>query len=127
MTFSDFAPSLSYDFRVNIDRVIDGGASLTNYRQALASGTDPSQWATVNVAFSDGTSLHELVTPSQISGASADAVYSYFYCPPSAPPIAQIMVSAQSTPVVPEPATGLLAILGAICAGFVAVRRRRRS
>jgi hypothetical protein len=136
MTYSNFVPDLAYDFRVNIDRVADGGVSLTNYRAALAGGTDPSQWAVVNVAFSDGVSLHEVITPSDISGTAANTVYSYFYCPPSVPPIAQIAISAQTTPVTPatptspvtlapEPTSWALAALGVVFMGLARLRRRR--
>jgi hypothetical protein len=134
MTYSNFVPNLTYDFRANIDRVSDGGASLTNYRAALAGGTDASQWAVVNVAFSDGVSLHEVITPSDISGTAANTVYSYFYCPPSAPPVAQIAISAQATlettvpitPVTPapEPTAWLLAALGAVFMGLARLRCR---
>lgn len=69
LTFSGFSPEQIYDFRVDLDRVSDGGASLVDYKQALASGSNPSQWATVTVNFSDGQTMTEKITPSDISGA----------------------------------------------------------
>jgi len=128
MTFSAFVPNQSFDFRVNIDRVADGGMSLTNYRQALASGSDPSQWAVANVAFSDGTSLHELITPNDISGAPQNPTYSYFYCLRTVPPTGEINLQVQqpNTPI-PEPATWLLAATGAVGLSILAAARRARA
>src|SRR5262249_21264798 len=40
LTFSGFSPEQIYDFRVDLDRVADHGASLVDYKQALASGGD---------------------------------------------------------------------------------------
>ena len=68
LTFGEFAANQTFNFRADIDHTADGGASLTNYRQALAGGPDSSQWATINVSFSDGQTLHELITPADISG-----------------------------------------------------------
>jgi hypothetical protein len=131
MTFSGFVPQQTYDFRMNIDRVSDGGMSLTNYRQALASGSDPSQWAVINVAFSDGVSLHERITPADISGAPQDPTYSYFYCLHNVPPTGAISLQAQepasNPPPIPEPATWLLAATGAIGLSILARRQVTRA
>jgi len=126
--FSGFAPNLTYNVRTDVDRAIDNGLSLTNYRQAFASGNDPSQWATIDVVFSDGQTLHELLRPQDISGASPFAAYSYFNCINNVPPMGQIAVTADvQPPPVPEP--GTFALSSAAVAGtclWMAVRRRRK-
>ena len=112
-----------YDFRVDLDRVSDHGASLVDYKQALASGSDPSQWATVTVSFSDGQTMTEKITPSDISGAAQNPIYSYFYCLRSIPSAGEINV--QNSIPTPEPSTWLLATFGAAGLALAAIRRRR--
>ena len=123
LTFSGFSPEQIYDFRVDLDRVSDHGASLVDYKQALASGSDPSQWATVTVNFSDGQTMTEKITPSDISGAAQNPIYSYFYCLRSIPSAGEINV--QNSIPTPEPSTWLLATFGAAGLALAAIRRRR--
>lgn len=154
ISFSSFAAQDSYSFRVNIDRVADNGLSLTNYRQALASGSDPNQWAIINVTFSDGMTLHERLTPANISGAAQNPTYSYFQCLASAPQTGQINLQASvgslnpvgaipagggdggggaggsggegnSAPAIPEPGTWLLAIIGVAGCTLLLGRQKR--
>jgi hypothetical protein len=122
LTFSGFSPQQIYDFRVDLDRVSDGGASLVDYKQALASGADPTKWASVSVTFSDGQTLTEKITPSDISGAAQNPNYSYFYCLRSIPSAGEINV--QNSIPTPEPSTWLLATFGAM--GLAVAARRRR-
>jgi hypothetical protein len=123
LTFSGFSPEQIYDFRVDLDRVADHGASLVDYKQALASGGDPTQWASVTVTFSDGQTMTEKITPSDISGAAQNPTYSYFYCLRSIPSAGEINV--QNSIPTPEPSTWLLATFGA--AGLALAARRRRN
>ncbi len=134
LVFDNFTSGLTYDFRTDIDRAADHGLTLTNYRQALASGSDQSQWALINVGFSDGQTISERITPSMISGAPQNPVYSYFYCMLSVPPVGQIDVSGQvdvpptpPTPPVPEPGTWVLAALAGVGLPLLLNRRRRPS
>ncbi len=124
LTFSGFSPLQIYDFRVDLDRVADGGASLVDYKQALASGSNPSQWASVSVTFSDGQTLTERITPSDISGAAQNPTYSYFYCLRSIPSAGEINV--QNSIPTPEPSTWLLATCGAVGLVLASVGRRRQ-
>ena len=129
LTFGTFVPNQTFDFRTDIDRLADGGMSLTNYRQALASGSDPSNWATVNVVFSDGATLQQVITPSSISGAPQNPLYSYFYCLHTVPPTGQINIDARTTPSepIPEPATWLMALMAAVGMLLAGTARRRVS
>ena len=121
LTFTDFTPNQIFNFRADIDRVSDGGISLTDYKQALASGGDPSLWATIKVTFSDGQVMTQRLTPSDISGAPQNPIYQYFYCLKNIPAGGEINVG-NSTPV-PEPGTWLLAALAGV--GLIVVRWRR--
>lgn len=126
ISFANFSEGLSYSFRTDIDRTADHGASLTNYRQALASGPK-SEWAHIDVSFSDGTTLSKSLTPADVSGGSSNGTYSYFYCLKNAQPQGQIQVSQQTTPI-PEPSTLVLAGLGLVGCVFSArrIRNQRR-
>lgn len=127
LVFNGFSEGNVYSFRTDIDRNADHGASLTNYRQALASGPS-SDWATIDVTFSDGTTLHQKLTPADVSGGSS--TYSFFSCLKNPQPQGQIVVSQQSTPV-PEPSTLALAGVGLagsfLCAARAKWRRGREA
>jgi hypothetical protein len=123
LSFSNFEAGDQYGFRTDIDRTADHGASLTNYRQALASGAK-ANWAQISVTFSDGTTLSKSLTPADVSGGSASGTYSYFYCIKDTQPTGQILVNQQFTPVA-EPSTLVLAGLG-LAGTFVGAARARR-
>jgi hypothetical protein len=122
VSFANFSEGLSYTFRADIDRTADNGASLTNYRQALASGPK-ADWAHIDVSFSDGTTLSKSLTPADVSGGSS--TYSYFYCLKNPQPQGQIQVNQQSTPI-PEPSTLALAGLGLVGCLLSAVRVQKQ-
>jgi hypothetical protein len=124
VNFSGFAPGLFFEYRADLDRVADGGASLVDYKQALASTGNPNNWATAIVTFSDGTVLTQKLSPTNISGAAQNPTYSYFYCLKNIPASGEINV--QSSQPVPEPGTWLLAALGSSGLALAAVRRRVR-
>jgi|GEM_PF-4079163 len=125
ISFNNFSEGETFSFRADIDRNSDHGASLTNYRQALAGGPNKASWAKIDVSFSDGTTLSKTLTPADVSGGSADGSYSFFYCLRNPQPQGQINVNQEYTPV-PEPTTLALAGFGALGLLFSARRLRQR-
>lgn len=123
LSFADFLPNSQFGFRVDIDRNSDHGLSLTNFRDALVSGTDSSRWATFDVAFSNGTVMHQTLTPQDLQQTDVSLTGPAAFCGDRSSPGQQLVT--QNTQPTPEPSTLALAAVVLVALLGIAGRRNR--
>ncbi|MBI2825628.1 MAG: PEP-CTERM sorting domain-containing protein [Planctomycetia bacterium] len=122
LSLANFLPGTQFGFRVDVDRNADHGLSLTNFRDALVSGTDSSRWATFDVTFSNGTVMHQTLTPQDLRETTVALTGAAAFCRGRGSPGQQLVT--QNTQPTPEPSTLVLAAIALAATATVAARRQ---